>query len=44
MLIHWLVKEKGPYGFTMLVRILEQTGDAYLSHRKIIGELQNDLD
>ena len=38
------VKEKGPYGFAMFVCILEQTGDAYLSHRKIVEELHNDPD
>ena len=38
------VKKKGPDGFTMFVRILEQTCDAYLSHRKIIEELHDDPD
>ena len=37
-----VVQEKGGQGFTLFVRILEQTGVSYISHQKIIEELQED--
>lgn len=37
-----VVQDKGPQAFTTFIRILEQTGVSYLSHQKIIQELQQD--
>ena len=37
-----VVREKGAQGFMLFVRILEQTEASYVSHQKIIEELQDD--